>query len=323
MRILLRGQARSGTSILTAILTREPEMFLGHELRLYDSVFRMRRDNTDTLKDVGKKLRGVHAKRMQKYSRRGQKYGIEMDYEKIIQRLEKKVRNNINKKELMLLFEQEIFGDRFRVFGDKVPQPPTPYLVNAMLREGIDFKIIWIYRDGRDVVASRYRHKVATKIDPHWAISDVKAASNLWAEGMMKWDLFYKDYKDRIPILVVRFEDIIDDREKLITQLSEFVEVNESILRQNIEDKFSDKISHRGYYKEWIPSWEKEFVLPAKMYLAKLGYIEDQQSYTKKFQRLSKIYTFSMITTKKLDRLKHLLNIYRKMIQKKLSSCFL
>ena len=98
--------------------------------------------------------------------------------------------------------------------------------------------------------------------------------------------------------------------------------MNESTIRQNIEDKFSDKNSHRGYYKEWIPNWEKEFVLPAKMYLAKLGYIEDCQLYTKKFQWFYKVYMFSIIATKKLSRVKHLLDTYKKMIQEKLSSCF-
>ena len=34
----------------------------------------------------------------------------------------------------------------------------------------------------------------------------MKAASNLWAKGMMKWDLFYKDYKDKIHRYFLRRE---------------------------------------------------------------------------------------------------------------------
>lgn len=267
MRILLRGQPRSGTSILAAILTREPEMFVSYELQLYDNVFRMNKDNTDALKDFAERLKGNHAKRMEKY-------GIPMDYDAIISSLNNKVHNNINKKDLMLLFEQELFGDRFEVIGDKVPQPPNPHRINAMLREGIDFKLIYIYRDGRDVVASKYRHKVATNIDPYWATTDIRQASDVWVNKMMQWDLFYDDYKDKIPILVIRFEDIIDDRDKIVKQLSDFIEVDEDTINKNIEDKFSDKTSHRGYYQKWIPNWEEHFVPPAKMYLKKLGYIK-------------------------------------------------
>jgi hypothetical protein len=140
--------------------------------------------------------------------------------------------------------------------------------------------MIWIYRDGRDVVSSCYRHggmsgasKQVGDQRPQWACDNVYDGSLKWAQTMVRWHNIYIKYKHVIDILEIRFEEMLKYPAMISEDIGNFLDINPDIVYNNIRQKVSNRASNMGNYKKVIPNWEKEFAPAAISMLEILKYI--------------------------------------------------
>lgn len=276
-RLLVRGQPRSGTTILTKLLYSPGELCTTNELYLYDFLFR------------GSHARGVNKtnkgflKKLESRFKKSYKYIPEhMDVDSILKNLDELVGDETPARDSIRIVEAELFQGRFATVGDKVHDTITDLQLDRFEQEHVDnLKVVWIYRDGRDVCSSCRRawKRLNKNIGPEranlnpWATDDMVVASNRWANRMLELvEMEGRLQKRNIPVMRVRFEDFIECPDEIAVSLAEFVGMSPEVLRQNISNMFSEKLHHFGYYTEWIPDWKEQFTARAKFILEAFGY---------------------------------------------------
>lgn len=279
MRLLVRGQPRSGTTILTEILYNDPEICTAYEYQIYDFLY---------CGKFMKKIPPANSKYLERlHSRmvktRNKYVPPHMDLETIYNKIAASDPDSMSRAEFTAVVEKELFQDKFRIIGDKVHQPIDDKHLTELDQDGLldDLKVVWIYRDGRDVCSSNRRHwrrlakksVEAAKRNP-WASDDMVFASDRWAQKMIALEETESVLDGRsIPNMRIKFEDLISNPDNVIGPLAEFLGLSESILANNIADKIKESKHHVGYYSEWIEDWEEQFTPLAKEVLARYGYI--------------------------------------------------
>lgn len=263
MRLLVRGQARSGTSMLAQLLHIEPEVCITHELLLYDAL--MHRDTTGPFLNVVCNQINKHR----------HKWRVSSDYvgeQDVVEQLREAIPIDFGKRDALLMAEKILYQGN-RIFGDKIPRSFGSAAVSAMMHLNLDFALMYIHRDGRDVCASKFRYAtVEHQTNFRWAEANVKKASAEWAAGLKQWEDFHNIYMDSVPILVLKFEDIVNDQEVQAEKIASFLDIDPALVLAQFKEVVGKAPPNIGYYKEWIPEWEKMFTDEAKESLERYGY---------------------------------------------------
>lgn len=155
--------------------------------------------------------------------------------------------------------------------GDKIETPSITTF--ELLVKDEDFKFIHICRDGRDSVSSGMRmNKVFGPEYRLWKDMDPKVNSKDWADAIFRWE----EAKVFIPEerrIDIKFEDYLDNPCKNSELMTNLLKINKDELIKIEKSLIKTKESHRGYYKDWVSTWEKTFHPDAMRALKLLGYI--------------------------------------------------
>lgn len=208
-----------------------------------------------------------------------------IEMEKFIYRADREMEGNIMKKpslmralppEKQLEAETRILGNtsNYKVFGDK---KNCTFILDKIVKP---FRVIYLIRDGRDVVSSEKRKKSS-----RWTIAEksVRNLSKDWAFEVKYW----LENRHKYDQLTIKFEDLIHEPEKTWSHVADFLGISyESLIKEHnavITSKgdrngYHKSVkqsgdSHIGYYKQWIPDWEKEFHPSAIEILQETKYI--------------------------------------------------
>lgn len=269
-RILVRGHHRSGTTVLCDVLRHKPELFVTYEMGTYDYPFIPGESNEQKIKRL---LGSIDTHFIHK------SMGLRSDLLNLKHEIEEKIHTYSSPIDYINILEEAIFQDKYRIIGDKFPTPFTEDRIQYLLNFNLEFKLIWIYRDGRDVVSSCYRHggqgrppKVGDT-RPMWSCVDPKEGSVRWVKVMRAWSVLYNKYKDHIPMLELKYENLLKYPHMTAEELGQFIGIDPEPIYNNIKNRVSFDESHKGYYNEIIPHWEKQFVPEAIDLLKELKYI--------------------------------------------------
>lgn len=260
MRILLWGQSRSGTTVVAQLL-RDTECWVQHEIRLYCSPLRYSSPSVYFDELQAKCLNRAEQGHMP----------IHWAPHGFVERCNEHVRNECSRTEWILAAEQELFGST-SIYGDKTgydEEITFEKILNVMPKPR---KVIYIYRDGRDVVSSGLRHAYKGICRETWAIKDSTKLSDHWTNAMEQWyEVEHTISKqDRC---VICMEDLVHRPESVAYGLSELTGVPEEKFLTRILENVSEEDSNIGYYKYWIPDWEDQFTGRAIDMLRQLKYI--------------------------------------------------
>lgn len=268
-RVLVRGHHRSGTTVLGDILRHYPDIYVTYETGMYSTPF-FNMPN-------GKKINGflnVLTKVFHSHNS-----GLRHDILNMKLSIEEKVNVYSSPVEIIKSIENEVFQGRFRIIGDKFPTVPEIESVRALIKEPEPLKIIWIYRDGRDVVSSCYRHGGQGKMPqpgdtrPMWSCVTVEEGARRWASVLQSWEGIKEEFGECVPILEVKYEELLRFPNMVCGEIGEFLGINPEPLYKNYQEKFHHDFSHTGQWQEIIPNWKKEFTPEALNFMDKLGYV--------------------------------------------------
>ncbi len=208
-----------------------------------------------------------------------------IEMEKFIYRADREMEGNIMKKpslmralplEKQLEAERRILGNtnNYKVFGDK---KNCTFILNKIVKP---FKVIYLIRDGRDVVSSEKRRSSS-----RWAIAgkSVKNLSKDWAFEVNYW----LENRHKYDQLTIKFEDLIHEPEKTWSYVAGFLGISyEPLIKEHHavitakgnRNGYHKSVkqsgdSHVGYYKQWVPGWKEEFHPSAIEILHRMEYI--------------------------------------------------
>lgn len=267
-RLLVRGHHRSGTTLLSEILRHEPDIYISYELGTYDFPF-MPGSNEDRLQKI---LNTV-------YTHFSNMTDLRTDGINIRHEIEEKINTFTSPPEFIQAMEEVLFGDRFGIIGDKFPTVINEQQISSMLEAKMKLNIIWIYRDGRDVVSSCYRHGGQGKppkvgdTRPLWSCVTPQEGSLRWAKTLDYWRYIKNKFQNVVPIMEIKFEDLIRFPHMVAEDIGNFLDISPELVYNSISQKASDRRSNIGNYKKIIPDWQNEFVPEATAMLKYLKYI--------------------------------------------------
>lgn len=178
--------------------------------------------------------------------------------------------------EKQLEAERRILGDtsKYKVFGDK---KNNTFILDNIVKP---FKVIYLIRDGRDVISSEKRKQTS-----RWTIAgkSVRNLSRDWAFEVNYW----LENRHKYDQLTIKFEDLIHEPERTWLYVADFLGISyEPLIKEHhavIKSKgnregYHSSVknsgdSHIDYYKQRLPNWKEEFHPSAIEILYKIGYI--------------------------------------------------
>ena len=151
-------------------------------------------------------------------------------------------------------------------------------------------KVIYIYRDGRDVYYSYFNWgKKQNLIPSNMLFSDflqeTLKSQNKWSEHILSWTNKYPEER----MLLIKYEDLIKNKLEVLKKVSEFINIptNNQVLNQLIdisdfskmsktENNKEDVVLNKGTSGGWKKEFSKQDIEVFKMHenkaLIKLGY---------------------------------------------------
>lgn len=251
-RLILTGSSRCGTTITRHILSEHPDIYLTNELRLYWRTLLNKDPN-------------IYFNYIKKMMVKGN------NYSKLPKNFSKKLFNEICSSfkddtilNRILSAEKGIFMNPPRYFGDK---GVNLSVLDRFFEINLDFKLIFIYRDGRDVAYSGFR-QLKDRTEPPWS-NDMPKNALHWAKkinGLLK-------RQEKNNWLAIKFEDYIENPDKNINKVADYLEIDSAPLFMARDRFINNKTSHIGYYKKGWPNWQTECPQQAINVLKKLGYL--------------------------------------------------
>lgn len=208
-----------------------------------------------------------------------------IEMEKFIYRADREMEGNIMKNpslmralspERQLEAERRILGNthNYKVFGDK---KNCTFILDDIVKP---FRVIYLIRDGRDVVSSEKR-----KQSSRWKISgkSIRNLSKDWAFEVNYW----LENRHKYDQLTIKFEDLINKPEKTWLYVADFLGISyEPLIKEHravikskgLREGYHRSVkasgdSHIGYYKDWVPGWKEKFHPLAIEILYRTGYI--------------------------------------------------
>lgn len=270
-RLIIRGHMRSGTTILFRILSSLKDIHITHELCLYDRLF----ETNDKSKNLNKFIKMLYDP--------PRTNGNNNEFSKInMKKLEKTLRNydkenpDWNQKDMIEKIEDFIFSKDCKIIGDKDPHWNRYNELEELKKIEIKPKIIYTYRDGRDVLASRYRRFIDYLPEEResWALERPELGQDFWVDNITEF-LNYYIKNDYYEILPHRFEDLLFNREKACERIANFIDIDKEELLKVVNNLIvSPEKSHHNYYKKVFSNWESVTSDKFKQSLKILGYIK-------------------------------------------------
>jgi hypothetical protein len=246
VNLAISGCPRSGTSPLHVFLSKDPRILLTHEM--------------STFMPGGPYFDGRHPK-MSNFHVHAHKFSFEhknLDMEEFVKQSKKRGLRGLE----FLDFMRE-FAPGVSVAGDKECDVYIQTMEHILSLP--DTKMIIIYRDGRDSIAS-YRRYYDDGHRPHWAKSTVKEAEPIWLLPMKKV-MFYKT-RDVDNLMLVRYEELTADPISYMPKIQEFLGL-EPLIFEGIDFYKPVRV---GTWKEEYPDMMDELSDEFKNFLIGLGY---------------------------------------------------
>ena len=226
-RLIYSGPSRSGTTVGARFLNMHPDVCMTNEVgiyrlaradgyvkRIYDRI--NKNDNFSFNIDKGFDISGL--------------LSIE----------------TIDKKQAVLEVESVLFGNKYKFFGDKGIFSSEADFIRDL---GLDFDLIVIHRDPRDVVSSVIRHRGSTY--GYDSGDDPAIILKNWKDNMEDMLLSARMIAKRS--LVIKFEDFIEHPGMNSKKIEEFLGLTgfESLEKE----AFLKESSNMGYYNSLFPNW--------------------------------------------------------------------
>lgn len=164
----------------------------------------------------------------------------------------------------------------------------TSFYMNYFIKAFPDSKVIWVTRDGRDVVSSNY---IGLNMldDAFWSEylkrtdEDYKGWTNLmfwcWRWGHVE-EMIEEHLKDHPKVLHLKFEDIFGNDHTDLKRLQEFIGpdfVVEGLLDRRL-NRTNDKKRRIGKHNTWTKSTREIFDRMAHDMMVRRGYYEAQEN---------------------------------------------
>jgi len=256
-RLVIHGVGRSGTTFIQQIVNSHPCIWVTNEFLLYDLALGA---------NVGKKSHPKGA--WQYYMRLGLRNNWNQSKEHFwdvpptfnssfvpdsIKELgtEMGVVNWIKAAE-RVLYDSDI---AYTWFGDKVLEVNT---LRRMRELELSYKVIYIYRDGRDNLVSRYRSKFGGNAE-------------IWAKGVKDWWRLREELDSEL-YREIKFEDLIDKPGNVILKIGKWLRVDTDCM--SLYAAMNIREPGIGDYKKVMPNWRRQFKGEPLRVLQELGYVE-------------------------------------------------
>ena len=259
-------KSRSGSTFLQEVLSGHHAVWIGRETRLYCQLnwcshFQNVMSRKDRYPDRGKHVPAA----------------LEGAYKAMAKRYPDLSRRRSSPKlsaECIVELENRLFpGDKIRILGDKgyISLPPTKLMINSLLEAvalPLPIKVIYIYRDPRNVFTSIRRFAAGREIwQPLW-VHDPYRHSIEWVEAWKHWEAIKA--KGNVPCLEIKYETLIREPEKQLGRIAKFLPVQN---HQPFVDTFKKKLKGSvGDWKKQQPHIEDQMHPSIFPLMAKLGY---------------------------------------------------
>lgn len=250
-RLILSGSSRCGTTITCDYLIKHPDVYLTNELRIYYNG--LIKDNPVDYYNII----------LSKYNKPG--YHRIPDIEaksRLIECIANANEEGIYQR--IINVENAVFNGFNGYIGDK---GVSFRAINAMDENDVDYKLIYIYRDGRDVAYSGYL-KSSQGAKPPW--------SQNMAENAEHWAMRFKTFLDLAEgrnWLGIRFEDFINKPGKNSKKISEYLGIDQGKLITAEKSTINKKRAHLGHHKNNWPNWKNDSSELFLSVLDRLNYI--------------------------------------------------
>jgi hypothetical protein len=256
MRLLVTGRQRSGTTITRHILNSHPDIWLTNELLLYD-FFGGHGKFKSFRKWVKKRFKKTY--RQERYA-----FPFDIDASSFKRQYKETLGSNTSLSAKITSAEICIFQKQYKIFGDKGGLGA----ISALQEARLPFKMLYLFRDGRDSVASSISRNKGKKDNASWKTSDPFESSLHWANALKKW-FELKALLNKDDYLEIQFEQFVKNPGETLGKIANFLEVEDRFDRHI----FDNSKAHTGRYKRQIPDWRDTFSKEAIEVLKELKYI--------------------------------------------------
>jgi len=242
MRLILIGDSTFGTTATRRILSAHNRVWITNGLNIYCDSFNSFSRPEDYFNFLSEKMTTDKSKI-------NHSLPPWVDYNKFVESCMSELEED-SVLGMIKAVEAVLFENKFKYFGD------TSNNIEIISRLK-DTKVIFIYRDGRDVaIFNSKKHKLST----------IKDLAHKWACDM---ESITKNIHNFDECITLRFEDFVEYPEISFDKMSSFLDLNLNRYKKLI----NVRENHIGYYeKNWI-NWRKEATDKTKKMLSLLGYI--------------------------------------------------
>lgn len=264
-KLILTGSSRCGTTVTRNILNSHPEIYMTNELRVFfdkNASFKVKglclyaddpKEYFEALYHKVKRGEGLKYHRIPK----------NFNFDKFVLKCLKNLKKDTLENRIDAVFKTLTMGKEYTYVGDK---GVTPAVLSRLNEEDINYKLIIIYRDGRDATASGIRSK--RNLKPPWSANASENADH-WARNYKRWfDIL--DQINNSKYILIKFEDYVNEPAKNFDLISNFLDLDISEFNRSM---INANRAHIGYYDKWCPDWEETFSEESKHMLRRLGYI--------------------------------------------------
>jgi hypothetical protein len=242
-RLILTGPSRNGTTISSKFLSNHEDIWMTNEVRLYMGV-----DKKNHAGSVYRNIKG------------NPRFGFNLPPSINIDHI--KNLDSLPLDQRVLGMENVLFNNRYAFFGDKGIHSEQAKLLHD---NGLNFKLIVIHRDPRDVVSSVRRHGHSfgySSKNPKIIASECLHHFN---DMVMAGEKYADDF------LVIRFEDYIEKPGYNATIIENFLGISGLV---EVEKRIiNPKVAHMGYYKKLLPQWRNEFSSDVMNFMKEFNYV--------------------------------------------------
>jgi hypothetical protein len=210
MNIVICGSGRSGTTLISRMLNKHPDILSTNELTTFTKnrtrINRLQNPNDTIYKFV--------------------KLSKKIDNEKMA----KEVVDKFDHNDIIRTF-QKYTEPKFKHYCDKSPAYSND-MEMVMKNAGLDAKVICCLRDPRDVLCSQIKYygkeKTPWKYIPYWVKPNLEEAikSRYWLNYMIDFDKFYTNHPS-IDIFFLNFSDLVTDTPNVLKKLGQFLNVKD------------------------------------------------------------------------------------------------